>query len=77
DLWVLLSDGIVEATRPGSDDEFGFTRLESVLAGAAGGTAVAARDRVLAAWREFTGGDEPVDDRTLIVLRVGSAPAHG
>lgn len=77
DLWVLLSDGIVEATRPGSDDEFGFARLEAVLAGAAGGTAVAARDRVLAAWREFTGEDEPVDDRTLIVLRVGGAPVHG
>jgi len=77
DLWVLLSDGIVEATEPGSDDEFGFARLEAVLAAAAGGTAVAARDRVLAAWRDFTGGDEPSDDRTLIVLRIGSAPTHG
>jgi len=77
DLWVLLSDGIVEATRPGSDDEFGFARLEAVLADGAGGTAVAARDRVLAAWRDFTGGDEPADDRTLVVLRIGSGPAHG
>lgn len=76
DLWVLLSDGIVEATRPESDEEFGFIRLESILAGAAGNTAVAARDRVLAAWREFTGGDEPTDDRTLIVLRIGSAAGH-
>lgn len=73
DLWVLFSDGIVEATRPGSDEEFGFARLERALAGAAGGTAVAARDRVLAAWRDFTGGDEPADDRTLIVLRIGNA----
>jgi sigma-B regulation protein RsbU (phosphoserine phosphatase) len=72
DLWVLLSDGIVEATRPGSDEEFGFARLETALAGAAGGTAAAARDRVLAAWRDFTGEDEPADDRTLIVLRIGS-----
>ena len=77
DLWVLLSDGIVEATRPGSDEEFGFARLEAVLAESAGGTAVAARDRILAAWRVFTGGDDPVDDRTLIVLRIGSAPANG
>ncbi len=76
DLWVLLSDGIVEATRPESDEEFGFVRLESVLAGAAGDTAVATRDRVLAAWREFTGGDEPTDDRTLIVLRIGSGGPH-
>ncbi len=72
DLWVLLSDGIVEATRSGEDEEFGFARLERALAGAAGGTAVAARDRVLAAWRDFTGGDEPADDRTLVVLRIGS-----
>jgi serine phosphatase RsbU (regulator of sigma subunit) len=71
DLWVLLSDGIVEATRPGSDEEFGFPRLETALAGAAGGTAAAARDRVLAAWRGFTGGDDPFDDRTLLVLRIG------
>jgi serine phosphatase RsbU (regulator of sigma subunit) len=76
DLWVLLSDGIVEATRTDSDEEFGFVRLESVLAGAAGGTAAAARDRVLVAWREFAGGDEPVDDRTLIVLRIGSGAPH-
>ncbi len=76
DLWVLLSDGIVEATHPGSDDEFGFVRLEAVLAGAAGGTALAARDRVLSAWREFTGGDDPVDDRTLIVLAIGSKAPH-
>ncbi len=73
DLWVLLSDGIVEATRPGSDEEFGFARLETLLASAAGGSAAAARDRVLQAWRDFTGGDEPSDDRTLIVLKIGSA----
>lgn len=77
DLWVLLSDGIVEATRAGGDDEFGFPRLEAALRGTAGGTAVAARDRVLSAWRDFTGGDEPVDDRTLIVLRIGSSPTDG
>jgi sigma-B regulation protein RsbU (phosphoserine phosphatase) len=76
DLWVLLSDGIVEATRPGSDDEFGFARLEAVLATARGGSAAAARDRILAAWGEFTLDVEPSDDRTLIVLRIGSAPAH-
>ena len=77
DLWVLLSDGIVEATRPGSDEEFGFPRLESALASSGGRSAAEARDRVLSAWRDFTGGDEPADDRTLIVVRVGSAPQHG
>ena len=75
DLWLLMSDGIVEATRPGSDEEFGFSRVEEVLVATRGLTAAAVRDRLLAEWRAFTGGDEPVDDRTLIVLRTGSLPA--
>ena len=69
DLWVLLSDGIVEALSP-SGEVFGFPRLESLLARGAGGTAAETRDRVLSAWREFTGGDLPADDRTLLVLKV-------
>lgn len=69
DLWVLLSDGIVEALSP-AGEVFGFPRLESLLARGAGGTAVETRDRVLAAWRDFTGGDLPADDRTLLVLKV-------
>ena len=75
DVWVLMSDGIVEATRPGSDDEFGFARVEKVLAGAKGLGAAAVRDLLLEAWRSFTGGDEPVDDRTLVVLRTGTFSA--
>ena len=69
DLWILLSDGIVEALSP-AEEVFGFPRLESLLARGAGGTAVETRDRVLSAWRDFTGGDLPADDRTLLVLKV-------
>lgn len=69
DLWVLLSDGIVEALSP-SDEVFGFPRLEALLARSAGCSADETRDRILAAWRDFTGGDAPVDDRTLLVLKV-------
>jgi serine phosphatase RsbU (regulator of sigma subunit) len=69
DLWVLLSDGIVEAVSP-AGEQFGFARLESLLARGAGGTAVETRDRILASWREFTGDDSPADDRTLLVLKV-------
>ncbi len=75
DVWVLMSDGIVEATRPGADEEFGFARVENVLAGVKGLGAAAVRDLLLAEWRSFTGGDEPVDDRTLVVLRTGAFPA--
>ncbi len=69
DLWVFLSDGIVEAT--GTDDTpFGFDRLESVLASCAGRTAAQTKETLLAAWRTHTGSDEPEDDRTLIVVRL-------
>ena len=69
DLWVLLSDGIVEALSP-TGEVFGFPRLEGLLARCAGATALETRDRLLAAWREFTGTDVPEDDRTLIVVKV-------
>lgn len=67
DLWVLLSDGIVEATN-GADEEFGFPRLQAVLAASAGKSAAETRDAILSAWRAFTGHDTPVDDRTVLVL---------
>lgn len=69
DLWVLVSDGIVEARSP-AGEEFGFERLEALLAEGAGGTAAALKERILGAWRAHTGNDEPEDDRTLLVLRV-------
>ena len=69
DLWVLYSDGIVEALSP-AGEVFGFPRLEALLARCAGCSAAETRDRILSAWREFTGGDSPTDDRTLLVLKV-------
>lgn len=69
DLWVLLSDGILEATSP-SGEQFGFERLEAVLRQGAGGSAAELKDRILDAWRAFTGHDEPEDDRTLLVLKI-------
>ena len=69
DLWVLYSDGIVEALSP-TGEVFGFPRLEALLARSAGCSAAETRDRILGAWREFTGGDAPADDRTLLVLKV-------
>ncbi|MEM1207158.1 MAG: SpoIIE family protein phosphatase [Acidobacteriota bacterium] len=74
DLWVTLSDGIVEGRRDGGE-LFGFGRLEAVLADCAGASAAGARDRILDAWRRFVGGaeDQPDDDRTLIVVGVGTS----
>lgn len=70
DLWVFLSDGVIEATPPGSDDQLGFERLEALLATCAGKGAAGTRDAVLAAWHAHTGVEEPEDDRTLLVLEV-------
>lgn len=69
DLWVLLSDGVVEAM----DDQgelFGFERFEALLAHCAGRTATEARTLLLEALRRFTGDRAPEDDRTLIVIRI-------
>jgi serine phosphatase RsbU (regulator of sigma subunit) len=69
DLWVFLSDGVVEAS--GADDTpFGFARLEALLAECGGLQAREASERVLAAWKNHTGRDEPDDDRTLLVVRI-------
>lgn len=69
DLWVFYSDGIVEARSP-DGEVWGFGALETCLARGAGGTAEELRDGVFAAWRAFTGRDEPEDDRTLVVVRI-------
>ncbi len=70
DCWVLFSDGLVEATRAGSDESWGFARLEEVLRGGQVGSAAALKDRILEAQRVFTTRADTEDDRTLLVLRI-------
>jgi sigma-B regulation protein RsbU (phosphoserine phosphatase) len=77
DLWVVYSDGLVEAAREEGGEPWGFARLEACLREGAGGAAAALRDRILASQRDYTGHDETDDDRTLLVLRIeerGAAP---
>lgn len=69
DLWILLSDGFVEAQSP-NGEVFGFERLEQEAAACARLSAEAARDHLMKAWREFTHVSCPEDDRTLLVVRV-------
>ena len=54
DYLVLYSDGIIEAHRDGSDDLFGFQRLEESLSRHAGGGVEALRDGVLGDLERFT-----------------------
>lgn len=72
DLWILLSDGVVEA--PGAEDEpFGFGRLETALAACAGTSPEETKRRILDALAAFSGSPEPDDDRTLIVVGLEAA----
>ncbi|HYN42830.1 MAG TPA: SpoIIE family protein phosphatase, partial [Thermoanaerobaculia bacterium] len=68
--WVLLSDGVVEAMTPDGSEAFGFDRLERALAPCGGKGPHDVLESVLAAWRAHTGGDDPGDDRTVVVVRI-------
>ncbi len=70
DVIFLCSDGVVEARREGSDEHFGFDRLEAVLSSFGGYGASVVRDKVLAAVEAFTLGSEREDDLTVLVLRL-------
>jgi serine phosphatase RsbU (regulator of sigma subunit) len=70
DSWVVFSDGLVEATRQGADESWGFQRLEEVLRAGPAESAAALKDRILDAQRAFTQRTDTEDDRTLLVLRI-------
>jgi serine phosphatase RsbU (regulator of sigma subunit) len=73
DSWVVFSDGLIEATRGatnGSDESWGFERLEEVLRAGPAESAAALKDRILDAQRAFTQRADTEDDRTLLVLRI-------
>jgi hypothetical protein len=70
DVLFLFSDGIVEARAEGSDDLFGFDRLEESLSRHAGRGVEGLRDAVLADVARFTRQAPREDDQTILVLRV-------
>jgi serine phosphatase RsbU (regulator of sigma subunit) len=70
ECWVFLSDGVIEAMPPDRSEAFGFDRLEAVIAACAGKGARQVLEAILEAWRAFTGGDDPEDDRTVVVVKV-------
>lgn len=70
DALVLFSDGVIEGRREGTDDLFGFERLEQTLAKYAGESVEKLRDGILADLARFTGGGPREDDLTVLVLRV-------
>ncbi len=73
DTLFLCSDGIVEAHSEGSDDLFGFNRLEASLSRHHGKDVERLRDAVLADLERHTKGAPREDDQTVLVLRVPAA----
>jgi len=70
DRLFLYSDGIVEARREGSDELFGFDRLEESLKRHAGLEPAGLRDAVLRDVRDFVGSDVREDDQTVLLVQV-------
>ncbi len=73
DSLFLFSDGLVEASREGDDEPFGFDRLEESLASHATKSASLLRDAVLGDVLEFTRNAPQTDDLTVLVLRLPAA----
>ncbi len=70
DRLFVFSDGVVEARREGSEDLFGFDRLEESLRRHAAEEPAGLRDGVLEDLRRFTGAGPREDDQTIVVLRI-------
>ncbi len=70
DILFLYSDGVVEGRAEGSDDLFGFERLQESLKRHAGGGVDALRNGVLEDLREFTKNGPQEDDVTILVAKV-------
>ncbi len=73
DAIFMYSDGLVEATPEGSDDQFGFDRLEESLRRHASKSPMQLRDAVLGDVERFTRTQVRDDDLTVLVLRLPAA----
>ncbi len=70
DSLFLFSDGVIETRQDGSDELFGFERLEQSLRRHSAGGPSALRDGVLADLEQFGGGGPRSDDLTVLVLQL-------
>jgi sigma-B regulation protein RsbU (phosphoserine phosphatase) len=68
DVLVLYTDGISESRNVLGED-FGPTRMVETVRARREGTAKEIIAAVFSAVREFTAGADPLDDRTLLVVR--------
>ena len=68
DVLVMFTDGISES-RDQAGEEFGSDRLVAAVRGAAEKSAGEILKAVFGALKEYTGGGDPEDDRTLVVIK--------
>jgi serine phosphatase RsbU (regulator of sigma subunit) len=68
DTLLLYTDGLVEVRNP-AGEEYGYERLADAVQALRAEPAEAIRDALLAAHADWSGGAEPADDLTLVVLR--------
>lgn len=69
DVLALYSDGVTEAARPETEDEFGEDRLVEAVLAAASQSAVQILECVRAAVGRHAGGISAGDDFTLVIVR--------
>lgn len=74
DAIVLYTDGVVEARRPGSGDQYSQERLEDLLASCAGRTADGIARRLELAVIDHQAG-QTLDDVAILVVRATPRPA--
>lgn len=74
DVLVIFSDGVTEAPRPGTDDEFGEDRLEEVVVRHRESGAAEIQSAVVQALGKWTGDGGAADDVTIVVARRPSVP---
>ncbi|MHB8054817.1 MAG: SpoIIE family protein phosphatase [Candidatus Aminicenantales bacterium] len=74
DVLILYTDGISES-RNAAEEEFGADRIIAAIRGAIDKSAGEILAAVFGALREFTGGQDPEDDRTLVVIKRPFLPA--
>ena len=73
DLLVLFTDGIVEATGAESGEELGTDRLLEIVRELQGRKTADVVDGIYRRLEEWTGGQPPQDDRTLLVVSYPAA----
>lgn len=69
DLFVLFTDGVVEAMNS-KKEMYGFERLKETLAQCDNLSSAGVRDRILQVLKDFSGTTEQHDDMTVVVVRV-------